>query len=76
MSKYNLSKGRVYRVRLRSWDNKPGRTVRRFFLGEEQRFTDIGCYLFSSQIRKGQAQTSLVSIPKYDIISIVEDCNG
>ena len=70
---YNLVRGQVYRVKFRSWDNKPGRTVRRTFMGEEQRFTDIGCYLFSSQIRRGQSQMSVVSVPKYDIISIKED---
>ena len=68
--KYSLFLGHIYKVKFRSWDNKPGRTVKRVFLGTEKRFTDIPCYLFSSQVKKGKPQTSMVSIPKYDIISI------
>ena len=64
--KPTLEAGKVYIVTHRTWDNKKLVKAKRQFIGEEKRFGEIPCYVFSSRLTK-KAYASLISIPHYDL---------
>lgn len=68
-----LVAGSTYKVRVRYWDfdsntHKPGKTVRRRFVGTETRFGSIPCAVFTSAIRKGRSTSGVLSVPHYDLL--------
>ncbi len=69
--KYNLVENMPYRVIHRTWDNSKTVKAKREFLFTENRFGSIPCYCFTSKLIKNKYPASLISIPEYDIISIV-----
>jgi hypothetical protein len=62
---------KVYLVTHRTWDNKKLVTAKRQFLGTENRFGTILCYVFSSRITKRRYASEL-SIPHYDLKEVKE----
>jgi len=67
----NLEIGRVYKVRHRTWDNKRIVTAKRRYIGEEKRFGEIRCFVFSSRITR-QPNITELSIPHYDLKEVRE----
>ncbi len=66
-----MEQGKVYTVTHRTWDNSRIVTARRKYLGQEKRFGEILCHVFSSRItRKGYS--SEISIPHYDLKEVHE----
>jgi hypothetical protein len=67
-----LEIGKIYIVTCRTWDNSRLITARRKYLGEEKRFREIPCHVFSSRLTKRGYQ-SIISIPHYDLKDALEE---